>query len=189
GNLISAGQGAAEMVGGAGMMGGGAAVCATGVGCLATPVAEATGATVATHGAVIAGSAIAEEATMLGNLVMSTMGRGNSIAAITPPTQRQQLRQNMLKAGNAPPTSKSQAHHNFPWKFRDWFAGAGRGLNVNDAQFGRWVEGTPPGPHQQWTSAYEDAWAEWIGNNPNASRQDVMDFLGQLLSSGRFPSQ
>lgn len=80
-----------------------------------------------------------------------------------------------------------QGHHNLPWKFREWFAGEGRGLNVNNPQFGRWVEGTPPGTHQNWTRAYEDEWTTFIENNRTASRQEVLDHLDELLNSGRFP--
>jgi len=114
----------------------------------------------------------------------------STIPGIQPPTWRGGLRNNLQKLGSPPATfNNPQAHHNLPWKFRDWFAGQGRGLNVNDPQFGRWVEGSPQGPHQNWTRAYEDAWTEWIGNNQNASQQDTLDFLNRLLSSGKFPSQ
>ena len=105
--------------------------------------------------------------------------------SIRPPTNRGGLRRHL----GAPPSDlvNPQAHHNLPWKHKDYFAGPGRALNVNDAAFGRWVQGTPPGLHQKWTPYYEDAWDTWIGVNPNASRQDVLDFLQSLLDSGRYP--
>ena len=91
---------------------------------------------------------------------------------------------------NPPPgMENAQVHHDLPWAFREWFAGPGRGLNVNEPQFGRWVGGTQPGPHQDWTGEYESEWRAWIGDHPAATRQDVLDFLNQLLSSGRFPGQ
>jgi len=81
-----------------------------------------------------------------------------------------------------------QAHHNFPWTFREWFAK--RGINVNNPNYGRWVEGTPPGSHQIWSAAYEDEWAEYIYQvNPNATARDIFGFLDELLRSGRFPSR
>ncbi|MEJ5347016.1 MAG: hypothetical protein WHS83_19085 [Chloroflexus sp.] len=115
----------------------------------------------------------------------------DDIPGIRDPTSRSQLRINLEKAGIRPPSSMAnpQAHHNLPWKFREWFAGPGRGLNVNDPQFGRWVSGTPPGSHQRWTAVYEQEWAQFIRANPHATRQQVLAFLDELLKSGRFPSQ
>ena len=113
------------------------------------------------------------------------------IKAINPPTYRGGLRGAMERLGNNAPTGmlNPQVHHNLPWIFRDWFAGAGRGLDVNDPQFGRWVSGSPQGPHQRWTREYNDAWREFIEANPNATRQDVLNHLQHLLDSGRYPGQ
>jgi hypothetical protein len=113
------------------------------------------------------------------------------IKAIDPPSYRGGLKGTMVRLGNtAPPgMQKPQVHHNLPWNFRDWFAGPGRGLNVNDPQFGRWVSGSPHGPHQRWTSAYNDAWQAFIEANPNAKRRQVLDYLNQLVDSGRYPSK
>ncbi len=109
--------------------------------------------------------------------------------AIRAPTDRSALRKAMEKAGMTAPAdmTKSQAHHNSPWDFKDWFAGGGRGLNVNDVQFGRWVEGSPVGTHQNWTAAYNNAWRNWISQNPNATRDQVLQFLDALLASGQYP--
>jgi RHS repeat-associated protein len=108
----------------------------------------------------------------------------NRIGPISPPTRHRGLRNAM----SPPPSGMTnpQAHHDLPWEFRDWFAGPRRGLNVNDPRFGQWVEGTPPGLHQNWTRAYSDAWRTFIENNPTADRWQVMAFLRRLLSSGRF---
>jgi RHS repeat-associated protein len=105
--------------------------------------------------------------------------------SIRPPINRGGLRRHL----GAPPSDlvNPQAHHNLPWEHRDYFAGPGRGLNVNDAAFGRWVEGTPPGLHQNWSRRYGRAWAAWISENPNASRQEVLNFLQSLLNSGLYP--
>ncbi len=106
------------------------------------------------------------------------------IGSVSPPTDPRGLRLAM----GAPPRGMQnpQVHHELPWKFKDWFAGPGRGLNVNDPAFGRWVEGTPPGQHQNWSWAYNDAWETFIQQNPNADRWQVLAFLSRLLSSGRF---
>lgn len=114
-----------------------------------------------------------------------------SIPGITPPSQHSGLKSAMNAAGNNAPVNmlRPQAHHNLPWKFRDWFAGEGRGLNVNDPQFGRWVEGSPVGRHQNWTPEYNRRWSDFIRANPNATRQEVLDYLDELLASGEFPNQ
>lgn len=65
-------------------------------------------------------------------------------------------------------------------------AGEGRGLNVNDPAFGRWVEGTPPGGHQRWTPAFRGEWDAFIEANPNATRQQVLDFMNRLRADPRF---
>lgn len=90
---------------------------------------------------------------------------------------------------NEPPVglSNPQAHHDLPWEFRDWFAGPGRGLNVNDLHYGRWVAGTPPGYHQVWSWEYNNAWQTFIDAHPYADKWQVLAFLRQLLRSGKFP--
>jgi len=107
--------------------------------------------------------------------------------AIQPPTDRRGLR----RAMGSPPSdlTNPQAHHNLPWRLREWFAGEGRGLSVNDPAYGRWVEGTPPGPHQTWSNEYDLAWQSFRDASPAASRNQVLAFLSELLSSGRFPSR
>jgi RHS repeat-associated protein len=108
----------------------------------------------------------------------------NGIDPIPSSTNPRGLRAAM---GDPPPgMTNPQAHHDLPWEFRNWFAEARRGLDVNDPNFGRWVEGTPPGQHQNWSHAYSDAWRTFIENNPTADRWQVLDNLRQLLSSGRY---
>ncbi len=103
---------------------------------------------------------------------------------ITAPTNRAGLR----KAMGQPPAEMANpnAHHDLPWKYKDWFAGPNRGLNVNDAQFGRWVEGRPPGGHQKWTSVFETEWQQFISRNRNANANDVIDFMNNLRNDMRF---
>ncbi len=105
--------------------------------------------------------------------------------AIDPPRNRSGLRLSM----GTPPSDLvlPQAHHKFPWVYREWFAGEGRGLNVNDPQYGSWVEGTPPGVHQNWSYQYEQAWGRFIIHNPNSTRIQVFQYLEQLINSGSYP--
>ncbi|MFM7161860.1 MAG: hypothetical protein ACKO3P_16020, partial [Planctomycetaceae bacterium] len=59
-------------------------------------------------------------------------------------------------------------------------------VNVNDPAFGRWVDGTPPGKHQQWTPAFRAEWDSFINGNSSASRQEVLDFMNRLRADPRF---
>lgn len=117
-------------------------------------------------------------------LVMEAYAAGRSARAITAPTNRGGLRTAM---GNPPRgLANSQAHHDLPWDFRDWFAREGRGLNVNDPAFGRWVSGSPPGGHQAWSDAFNREWRSFINRNPDATRAQVIDFMLQLRNDPRF---
>ncbi len=119
------------------------------------------------------------------SLASMMSGDDDSIPAVQPPTNRAGLRQAM---GTPPKNMKNpQAHHNFPWTFRNWFAEKGRGINVNNPAYGRWVEGTPPGKHQSWSAEYEAQWASYIDSYPKATRTDVNSFLISLLHSGKYP--
>ncbi len=176
-----------EIAGGVAMGTGGTAggilTCAEtlGLGCLAGAAAIGAGATLATEG-VLTGARAADSAAQSAAILMA---RRSTIPTIDPPTDRSALRRAM---GQPPAGMKNpQAHHDLPWKFREWFAGKSRGINVNDSQFGRWVEGSPEGLHQNWTREYEDAWAQWIRDNPDATQQEVLDYLNSLLNSGNFP--
>ncbi len=90
---------------------------------------------------------------------------------------RGQLKQNMLKNGPAPGGSY-QAHHGLPWKNRDYFAQAG--LDVNDAQFGRWVIGGGNGGHQSWSRAYGALWDNYIARHPVPDAADIIDYFLRL---------
>jgi len=106
---------------------------------------------------------------------------------INPPTYRPGLSDRM----GTPPSNmmNPQAHHDLPWKFKDWFAGPNRGLDVNDPMFGRWVEGSPVGSHQIWSSRYNAAWGLFKQNNPNANRLQVIIKLLLLRLGGKYPSR
>src|SRR5262249_31631586 len=84
-----------------------------------------------------------------------------------PPTWRGGLKSAMGEA----PFDGAQAHHGLVWRYRDWFAE--RGLNVNDSQHGWWVGDS----HQSWSYGYGKEWTEFIAQNPDASKEAVLDFL------------
>ena len=109
------------------------------------------------------------------------------IPAVTAPTNRGGLRVDLLSRGQPPAGMRNpNAHHDLPWEHREWMASEGRGLNVNDSAYGRWVEGTPPGGHQRWTPGFRAEWDAFIEANPNASRGQVLDFLNRLRADPRF---
>jgi RHS repeat-associated protein len=79
GNVATAVQGVAEVVGGGGAATGGGAVCLTGVGCLAGAPVAAGGAAVAAHGATTMSVALAEEGKLIWQAI--TGGEGASGAS------------------------------------------------------------------------------------------------------------
>jgi hypothetical protein len=106
-----------------------------------------------------------------------------------PPKRREGLRENMEAAGikQSKNMKNAQAHHNFPWNDRQWFSESPRNINVNHSNYGRWVEGSPQGQHQNWTHSYNAQWDQFISNFPNATKAAVFRFLAELLSSGNYP--
>jgi len=86
---------------------------------------------------------------------------------------RAELKKNLKKAIGEPPAHLKQphAHHDLPVEFQKEFAGLG--ININEAQFGRWVEGAP---HNKWSGQFSDEWKTFLhplDDKPNPSRQDV----------------
>ncbi|MDY7109740.1 MAG: hypothetical protein SYC29_13980 [Planctomycetota bacterium] len=104
---------------------------------------------------------------------------------LKPPGNYDALRKVM---GPKPPGfTNPQVHHNLPWKHRDRFAEVG--LDASDVQFGRWVEGTPPGSHQDWSWDYNEAWKQFFDANPEFTREQVLQKLQEFLDSGQFPTR
>lgn len=106
--------------------------------------------------------------------------------SINAPTNPGLLRKNMIKAGNLKPLDMKNpnAHHGLPWKFKDWFAF--RGLDVNDPEFGMWVEGRE---HAKWSWRYNMVWEEFISINRYTSPQKIIEFMWQMMSGGEFQSK
>jgi Ca2+-binding RTX toxin-like protein len=86
------------------------------------------------------------------------------------------------------------AHHDFLWDERKWFIA--HGIDVNKAEYGRWVAATKPGTapavgkrlHQSWSLDFKQRWVNFIADEPAAgyTKQQVIDFMMQLRSD--FPS-
>ncbi|MDB5357073.1 MAG: hypothetical protein JWN24_3526 [Phycisphaerales bacterium] len=146
--------------------------------------AEASGATLAQRMAIIeqrVGGYQNLSLKMRKALVESDVLRG------AVPTNRGALADNL---GAAPGSLKvPQAHHDLPWTFKDWFAA--HGIDVNEAQYGRWVEGTPPGGdpanwrfHQGWTPQFQKDWAEFMEIERTSgivySRQQILNKMADM---------
>ena len=96
------------------------------------------------------------------------------------PTKRWQLRDNMIEAGNHPSFEGAQAHHELPWEFREEFAS--RGLNVNDAEFGKWVGDN----HQIWSSEYQMKWRKWLDAHPSSTGTHIRALLSKIRASTKW---
>jgi hypothetical protein len=86
-----------------------------------------------------------------------------------------------------PPSSMRtpQAHHDLPVNNQDKFLEAG--LDINKAEYGRWVEGGPIGTHQSWSMAFDNEWAGFFGRFPNANAEQIISQMNSMRASGRYP--
>ena len=82
GNVVTAVQGVAEISGGAGLGGAGVAACTTGVGCMATAPAVIGASAVIAHGGTVATIGAVNAGTQLANAVMAMMGEGDNAQRI-----------------------------------------------------------------------------------------------------------
>ena len=55
---------------------------------------------------------------------------------------------------------KPQAHHDFPKALRGDFEELG--FDIDDAKYGRWVEGGPYGDHQKLAKRFNDEWEDFF---------------------------
>lgn len=73
------------------------------------------------------------------------------------PSGREGLGKALIKAGKAKPKGTDiVAHHDATWTNKEWFAA--RGVNVNKAQYGRWVQGGKDSAHGREVYVFEGAW-------------------------------
>jgi len=119
------------------------------------------------------------------------------------PTDHQDLKKRMLKAGPKPNWGKkppklcddgkyrnydiAQAHHDFPWFLKKWFAD--HGLDVNNPAFGRWAsEADHYTWHNEMIPNFNDFWSDFrnaeLLNNPY-SAEEILQKLRDARS--QFP--
>jgi len=74
----------------------------------------------------------------------------------------------------------AQAHHMLPRAWEERFKSLR--INIHDPHWGAWVEGTPPGLHQNQWFEYETLWRRWLDANPAATLQEIIDYAQQMAS-------
>jgi hypothetical protein len=77
-----------------------------------------------------------------------------------------------------------QAHHDMPRAFRAKFEA--KGFDIDYPAYGRWVEGTPPGRHQNWTKEFNAMWQAFFDKFPSATRKQILDMMYSLRADPRF---
>jgi hypothetical protein len=101
----------------------------------------------------------------------------SQLGPMVAPQRHADLRERM----GAAPFAGAHAHHDLPWEFREWFAD--RGINVNDPQFDRWVNGAN---HLAWSPAFQRVSERFIARKPNATKGEVLAFLARIRVGGKF---
>jgi hypothetical protein len=77
--------------------------------------------------------------------------------------------------------SGSQAHHVLIQARREFFERLG--INIDDPVWGSWWETAEHGPE---SLDYQNAWVEWIEDNPTATRGDVLDHAIEMAHEWGF---
>ena len=91
------------------------------------------------------------------------------------------------RLGDPPPWMKNaQAHHDLPQakEFQPHWKRAG--LDINDPAYGRWVQGSPQGSHQNWSHAFNKEWRAFFKKYPEASREQILKKMDELRNKGEY---
>ena len=62
----------------------------------------------------------------------------------------------------------------------------GAGLDINDPAYGRWVQGSPQGKHQNWSHSFNKEWDEFFEEFPKASREQILKKMDELRNKGEY---
>jgi hypothetical protein len=82
-----------------------------------------------------------------------------------------------------PPELKNpQAHHDLPVKHEKIFER--KGLDINDPENGRWVEGGPEGNHQKWSYDYNEEWKKYLADNPTP--EQIMQKMYEMRNNPKY---
>ncbi|MGA0332465.1 MAG: hypothetical protein ACO3NW_00745 [Kiritimatiellia bacterium] len=101
---------------------------------------------------------------------------------IKPPRWRNGLKYKIKRLAPGDIPKGHQAHHDFVWAERRWFAR--RGIDVNNPAFGRWV---PDDLHKKWHTQepkFNEFWKSFIDAEPSTlyTRQQIIDKLIEARS-------
>lgn len=77
-----------------------------------------------------------------------------------------------------------QAHHEMPQKFRDTFKKAG--IDIDAPEHIRWVEASK---HLSWSKKFNQVWDDFLRQNPNATKEQILEQMRRMQNDPRFPSQ
>ncbi len=163
GALAASAQGIAEAVGGGGGIVGGVAACGTGVGCLIGAPDIVVSAGLVIHGTAVALSGANDLGIQLALFADRTPNQNNYRSKFEKVKPRPAGMQN------------PEVHHILPRALEQRFDDLGLGINIHDPQWQAWVEGTPPGRHQNFSWNYNHDWDRWLQRNPKATLQEVTD--------------
>ncbi len=75
-----------------------------------------------------------------------------------------------------------EAHHILPQTFEETFNNAGIN-NIHDPRFLVWVKN---GPHQEWSSDYNDAWRTFFDQNLNPTVSDILEEARRLAQDYKY---
>jgi hypothetical protein len=95
------------------------------------------------------------------------------------------LKNRMIRAGDTKPGIDYEAHHDLPWEFREWFAA--HKIDVNDAQYGRWVH---IDDHKTWHNEnpkFNEVWEDFIydanGRQVRRSKDEILAKLNEIRAA------
>jgi hypothetical protein len=78
------------------------------------------------------------------------------------------------------PSSIHEAHHDFPWARRDWFAE--HGIDVNDPAYGRWVKKEEHRGWHGWRGGEFNAWwNQWIAEELEEQLYTKQEIIQKLI--------
>jgi hypothetical protein len=119
------------------------------------------------------------------------LNAGKQTAKTFPKASSKRLGDNLEKAGISKEGIKNpQAHHDLPITFQDKFNQVG--LDIDAAEYGRWVEGAETGAknvgtHQNWSSALNKEWEKFFSDPRNHNKEKILNFMEDMRK--KYPPQ
>jgi hypothetical protein len=130
----------------------------------------------------VVGDTITKHADEVANTAVKTFKKASS----------RRLAKNLEEAGIPKPSTMKnpEAHHDLPEVFQDDFNRVG--LDIDEAQYGRWVEGAEKGiknegKHQNWSYDFNKEWKEFLNPKDGTvrSKEEILKFMEEIRK--RYP--